>query len=104
MRLSISNIAWDAPDDKKIYNVMKQLGFSGLEVAPTRIIQQDPYQHIAEASEKAKSIKQQFGFSISSMQSILFGRQERLFGDQGERAVLKDYLKKAVDFCCRHSM
>ena len=98
MKLSISNIAWNQQDDIKIYGFMKQLGFSGLEIAPTRMIQQDPYQHITEAREKAERIKRQYGFAISSMQSILFGRQERLFGSLVERNLLKNYMKKAVDF------
>ena len=32
------------------------------------------------------------------MQSIWFGRQERLFGSEEEREILIDYTKKAVDF------
>ena len=38
------------------------------------------------------------GFEIPSMQSIWFGRTERLFGDAAQRQTLFAYTKKAVDF------
>ena len=37
MNLSISNIAWDKENDEKVYKLMKENGFSGLEIAPTRV-------------------------------------------------------------------
>ena len=98
MKLSVSNIAWEAKDDKYIYQKMKDLGFSGLEIAPTRIIPEAPYDHIAEAETFAKSIKTDYGFSISSMQSIWYGIQDKVFGTEEERARLTAYTKKAIDF------
>ena len=98
MKLSVSNIAWEAKDDKYIYQKMKDLGFSGLEIAPTRIIPEAPYDHIAEAETFAKSIKTDYGFSISSMQSIWYGIQDKIFGTEEERARLTAYTKKAIDF------
>lgn len=37
MKLSISNIAWSAEHDAAMYKFLQQEGFSGLEIAPTRI-------------------------------------------------------------------
>ena len=37
MKLSISNIGWEKKDDKAVYQFMKKYGFTGLEIAPTRI-------------------------------------------------------------------
>ena len=37
IQLSISNIAWDKADDEAVYTEMKAHGFTGLELAPTRI-------------------------------------------------------------------
>ena len=98
MKLSVSNIAWEAKDDKYIYQKMKDLGFSGLEIAPTRIISESPYDHIVEAQTFAESIKTDYGFSISSMQSIWYGIQDKIFGTEEERARLTAYTKKAIDF------
>ena len=45
MKLSISNIAWSKEDDDKVYGFMRELGYSGLEIAPTRIFEGQPYQN-----------------------------------------------------------
>lgn len=98
MNLSVSNIAWDERDDEIILARMQELGYKGLEIAPTRIISDAPYDHTDEAAEWKRKIKEKYGFEISSMQSIWFGRTERLFGSQAERSALLHYTKKAVDF------
>ena len=98
MKLSVSNIAWEAKDDKYIYQKMNDLGFSGLEIAPTRIIPEAPYDHIAEAETFAEFIKTDYGFTIPSMQSIWYGIQDKMFGAEEERERLTVYTKKAIDF------
>lgn len=98
MKLSISNIGWTAENDTDVYELMKTYGFSGLEIAPTRIFPDNPYDGLADASEWARRLKEEYGFEIPSMQSIWFGKKERLFGTEREREVLLDYTKKAVDF------
>ena len=50
MKLSISNIAWSADQDEKVYGMMQQLGFTGLEIAPTRIFPEKPYEDLTKAS------------------------------------------------------
>ena len=37
MKLSFSNIAWSAEQDEKIYGALAARGFSGVEIAPTRL-------------------------------------------------------------------
>ena len=98
MKLSISNIAWTAEDDKKIYSLMKELSFTGLEIAPTRIFPDAPYDRLDEASEWREGIRKDYGFEIPSMQSIWYGRKELVFGSEEERTALIDYTKKAIDF------
>ena len=98
MRLSISNIAWDPGDDEKVYEMMKTFGYSGLEIAPTRIFPEDPYEHIDEARRWRNDLYDRYGFTISSMQSIWYGRKEKLFGNEEERETLLEYTKKAIDF------
>lgn len=98
MMLSISNIAWAAERDDLVYGLMERYGYSGLEIAPTRIFPQGPYDRLEEAGAWAEGLKKRRGLSIPSMQSIWYGRQEKLFGSPEERRTLADYTKKAVDF------
>ena len=42
MKLAISNIAWNAKDDTTVYAMMRKYGYTGLEIAPTRILRQIP--------------------------------------------------------------
>jgi len=97
MKLSISNIAWSAQDDQEMYGYLSQEGF-GLEIAPTRIFENDPYGDLKKAIQFKKELEAEYGFSISSMQSICFGRHEAIFGSEEERKAIFDYTKKAIDF------
>lgn len=98
MKLSISNIAWSADHDTEMYQYMKDVGFQGLEIAPTRIFPERPYEHISEAKEWAMALKENYGLVVPSMQSIWYGHQEKIFGTKEERQLLIDYTKKAVNF------
>lgn len=98
MELSISNISWVAEQDVQMYELMQRYGFSGLEIAPTRIFPENPYDRLDVAKKWAEDLKRQYGFSIPSMQSIWYGRQEKIFGSKEEFVALVDYTKKAIDF------
>lgn len=98
MKLSVSNIAWSEEQNEEIYRTMKCCGFTGLEIAPTRIFPEQPYDKLKEANVWAEGIKKDWGFIVVSMQSIWFGRRERLFGSAEERIALLDYTKKAISF------
>ncbi len=97
-RLSLSNIAWAAEDDEAVYQLMAQHGFQGLEIAPARIMGERPYEAIEQAAGWAESLASRYGFCIPSMQSVLYGRTENLFGTHKERLFLLEYLKQAVCF------
>jgi sugar phosphate isomerase/epimerase len=96
--LSISNIAWTEDNDREVYGLMKEFSFKGLEIAPTRIFKEAPYEKLKEAGEWSQRLKQDYGLCISSMQSIWYGRNEMLFGSEGEREVLLNYTRSAIDF------
>ena len=100
MKLSASNIAWGPEDDQEVYLKLKAEGFSALEIAPTRLIPQKPYQpeNIILAASMAKEIQSHWGFSICSMQSLWYGLTERIFGTPQERAFLFEYTCSALDF------
>ncbi len=54
MKLSISNIGWQPEDDRHVYDLMMRYGYSGLEIAPTRIFPEAPYFACAEYEKKRK--------------------------------------------------
>lgn len=98
MKLSISNIGWDVSNDTAVYKLMKKWGYSGLEIAPTRIFPKEPYAKLKEAGLWAEKINKEYGFFISSMQSVWYGRQEKIFGSKEEQNILLDYTKQAIEF------
>ena len=98
MRLAASNIAWEAAQDEAMYEYLASHGVMGLEIAPTRIFPERPYEHLAEAERFRQSLKRDYGLRVVSMQSIWYGRQERLFGSPEERQILRRYTERAVDF------
>lgn len=100
MNLSISNIAWDASNDIAVYALMQKYAFAGLEIAPTRIFPEEPYDvHKMEMVRNwSLQLKKNYGFRVPSMQSIWYGRQEKIFGTDSERERLLIYTKQAIDF------
>ncbi len=98
MKLSISNIAWDKEDDDEMYEYITKAKFDAIEVAPTRIIEKNPYNNIEEAKKFATELKKKYNLNISSIQSIWFGKQEKIFGSIKERKELINYSKLAIDF------
>ncbi len=98
MKLSISNIGWAAEADRQVYELMKEYGLSGLEIAPTRIFPENPYSDLGRARAWSDELKATYGFMVPSMQSIWYGRNEKLFGSDSERDALIEYTKAAIDF------
>ncbi len=98
MKLSVSNIAWTKEYDEEMYAFLRDEKIEGLEIAPTRIFPESPYDKNDEAAVFATAIKEKYNLVIPSMQSIWFGRTENLFASKEERTILLDYTKKAIDF------
>jgi len=101
MKLSISNIAWESENNDQVFREMKKYGFSGIEIAPTKIIPEAPYDHADNAIDFYQWIHTTFGFAISSMQSIWYGVSQKIFGSENEREYLLEYTKKAILFAER---
>ncbi len=80
MKLSISNIAWEDAYNEELYKALRKYGYTGLEIAPTRFFPSDPYEHLEEIRELSGTLREEYGFTISSMQSIWYGRKENIFG------------------------
>ncbi len=81
MRLALSNIGFAAQDDEKVYALLREYGFAGLEAAPTRLVGEKPYapENLARAKEKAALLRERFGLCIPSLQSIWYGQTGNLF-------------------------
>ncbi len=97
MKYSISNIAWSAEYDGEMYRFLQKQGIDGLEIAPTRLFS-DPYNNLEMAHQYAVMLKNKYGLTVSSMQSIWYGIQQSIFGSDRDRDFLIDYTKKAILF------
>ena len=96
MKFSVSNIAWDKLDDEAMYLFLKKEEINNLEIAPTRLIKENPYEDIKKIKEISDTLLKKYNLHICSMQSILYGKTESLW--KAEKEELKQYIKKAIDF------
>lgn len=96
-QLSISNIAWQQSDDETVYTAMQQYGFTGLEVAPTRIFPAEPYENLTGAALFGGYLRNRWGFSVPSLQSIWYGVSGNIF-DAADTERLLDYTAGAFQF------
>ena len=81
-----------------MYKWMNSNRIEGLEIAPTRIFPENPYDRIKEAKDWADNLREEWNLRISSMQSIWYGRKENIFASKDERETLIDYTKRSIDF------
>lgn len=98
MKLSVSNIAWGEDLDHQVFDLMRKYKYTGLEIAPTRIISERPYEKADAIADWAQWLWKSYNLVIPSMQSIWYGKTEKLFGSEDERKILLEYTKKAIDF------
>ena len=98
MNLSVSNIGWAAEFDEEMYRFLSNNGFNGIEIAPTRIFPDAPYEQLEDARLFADELKKRYGLFVSSMQSIWYGKSESIFGPDNQRQKLVDYTKSAINF------
>ncbi len=97
LKLAASNIGWAKEDDEIVYKAMKDYGYTGLEIAPTRIFPAPAYDYVQKVPLFAAYLYQQYGFTIPSMQSILYGKTENLFDETGAYELTKT-LDEAFSF------
>ena len=93
-RLACSNIAWPAELDDRAFALLVTNGFTGIELAPTRIW--PDWQGMTTESARAYRTRiEDAGLVVSSLQSILFARPDlQLFGDA---APLTEHLRNCAD-------
>ena len=100
IRLAISDIGWVKELDEQVYDFLSEAGNFDLEIAPTRIVEETPYDADGRAKTKKTldGIKAKYGLKVVSMQSIWFGRTENIFESEESYQKLLDYTFKAIDF------
>lgn len=96
MKLAVTQIAWQPQDEAAALDLLRERGFSALEIAPTLVTGPNPYDDTQAAADYAASLRRGWGLSVCSMQSIWYGMAGSMFGP--ERQMLLDYTKKAVLF------
>lgn len=97
MKISVSNIGWTKEYDDEMYKYISDSKLNGVEIAPTRIIENEPYEKNEQAIKFATKIKENYNLEISSMQSIWYGKQGNIF-DKKDAEMFIEYTKKAIDF------
>lgn len=101
MKYALSNLAFNPHEKKIVYAMMRDAGFTGLEIAPSLFLNgsENPYNESMDKLFFAKEEAESFGLEIVSIQSFLFGAKDlTLFSDKAIRKNLLDYCKKVVDF------
>lgn len=92
MRLAISNIAWEVPDDEDLVRLLKQYGVDAIDVAPGKYFPR-PEQATSEEIARVRAWWAGHGIELTGMQALLFGTTGlNLFGDAQSRAAMLAHL------------
>ena len=87
MKLAMSAIAWEPPDDDTAAAILREHGFTGVELAPTKIFPRPDAATEAEVAACRRAWEGR-GLRIVAMQALLFGRPElTVFGKARERTL-----------------
>lgn len=97
IQLAVGNIAWARQDDETVYAALQAAGFAGVEVAPTRVFSQQPYDQLNSAALFGGYLKNRWGLSVPSLQSIWYGQTGSIFQEQQAEELL-DYTAGAYQF------
>ena len=92
MKFAVSNIAWLPTEDDLVADFLNGTKFTGIEIAPSRY-----FKDVEKATEfEFETLRKhwlELGFTITSMQSLLFGRSDlQLFGNTDSRDNLLTFL------------
>lgn len=96
MKLSVSNIAWDPARFEEGLGLLRDLGCSGVEIAPSTLWKEPVQAGSAEISAITSMIKR-YRLETPAFQALLYTRPElKLFGDSNSRKETTDYLKQLI--------
>ena len=87
MRLAFSNLAWSPEQDATIWPLLRVHGFTGIEIAPTKLWPE--WQGATpDAAQAYRQRLHDAGFEVPALQAILFAQpQARLFDPAGEQVL-----------------
>jgi D-psicose/D-tagatose/L-ribulose 3-epimerase len=94
MKLAMSAIAWEPSDDDAAARILREHGFEGVELAPTKIF---PRPDEASDTEIAacRAAWEKRGLRIVALQALLFGRPElTVFGETRDATL--EYLARII--------
>ena len=92
MRLSISNIAWDAAEDDTIATLLRRFEIDAIDVAPGKYFP-DPQKATAGDIVRVKNWWSERGIEIAGMQALLFGTTGlNVFGTMDAREAMLQHL------------
>ena len=93
MKVSVSNIAWDHHETDEVLDLVRDLGVSGIEIAPSKIWPGWEGASVQQARSFANRLED-YGLSVPALQAILFGKPDlQVFGDADQQARLLDHIE-----------
>lgn len=97
MKLAVSNIAWQLDQEEEALALLRRVGISGIEVAPTRLWPDWKGTSVLAGKCHGERYRAS-GFSVLALQAILFGLpRHKLFGTDAEREDLLNHLLLCAD-------
>ena len=103
MKIAVSNIAWEHKYLSEYLKLLKQLGCSGVEIAPS-IIWTEPTNSSIEDRKILKNQIHKEGLEMIGFHALLFSRPDlQLFLSNESRAATIDYLCKLIKLLLQES-
>jgi sugar phosphate isomerase/epimerase len=97
MKLAASNIAWDPSEDDAVATILRERGFTGVEIAPSKRWE-SPIDATKKEIASHRGEWKNRGLQIVAMQALLFGRPDlQLFGPETVRRALREYLTSLIE-------
>ena len=93
MKLAVSNIAWSADEDCAAFELLRNLGIEGLEIAPPRVWPEPATVSQDDALAYRRDMKGR-GFNLVAFQSLLFGKNHWNLFQPETAPECRDYLIK----------
>jgi D-psicose/D-tagatose/L-ribulose 3-epimerase len=95
--LAVSNIAWEPAEDAAVAAVLRDAGFTGVEIAPTKRWE-SPIEATKREIAAYRAEWEKRGLKIVALQSLLFGRPDlQLFGNPIGRKALREYMMALIE-------
>jgi sugar phosphate isomerase/epimerase len=93
VRLAISNIAWDIPEDIAVAKILGKYNIDAIDIAPGKYFP-DPVNAKDEDIENVRHWWADLGIEITGMQSLLFGTTGlNVFGELESQNAMLDHLR-----------